>query len=355
MGSFDYASDIAPIKGNYFSDLSASPMSDREKSYLSQKYVTEISPILKAQNENLASMNKAASEQLSFQRALTDFQSETLKLQQERDAADKIGGITAMLDEKFNSGTKPTDLLIDLTKIQAQNPMMFRTAIGSATLDAYKARASALAADEREAKSMNYNLVQQLTPYDPKMANDLAAGNVSPETARLKLVELATKKSLGEAESEAKSKRSEQALKIQSDFIKDIRTQFDAPDYLGEAQKEAAEREYGRTPLGKTEGGKAQTAPPAQPLPDSGKLFKPTQRSAYVRNLARLTGKDQAQIDKEFANDLDLYKALGNKLDDEETTIYRYASGLTYGSPVPNISNVPLSEVDKIQKASGLK
>ena len=350
MASFDYASDIAPIKGNYFSDLSASPMSDREKSYLSQKYMTEISPVLKAQNENLASMNRAASEQLSFQRALTEFQSETLKLQQERDAADKIGGLTTMLEEKFNSGAKPTDLLIDLTKIQAQDPMMFKTSIGSATLDAYKARASALAADEREAKSMNYNLVQQLTPYDPQMANDLASGKVTPEAARFKLVDLATKKSQREADAETKSKRSETALKIQSDFIKDIRAQYNAPEYVG-----TAEQEYATTKLGGEVGGKAPTAPPAQPLPNSGKLFKPTQRSTYVRNLAMLTGKDQKEVEKNFANDLDLYKALGNKLDEEDTAIYRYSSGQTYGSPVPNISNVELSEVDRIQKLSGLK
>jgi len=341
MATFDYASDIAPMKSSYFSDLSSSRLSDREKSYLSQKYVAEVSPFLKAQNDTLSALSKSATEQLSFQRAMTDYQSESLKLQQERDAANKMGEFTSMLDEKFDSGTKPTDLLIDITKLQAKNPLLFKTAIGAATLDAYKARASALASDEREAKSMNYNLVQQLTPYDPQMANDLASGIVSPDAARLKLVDYANKKAAEENKSKAEAERTEVGLKIQSDFIKDMRSQYNSPEYIG-----PAEQNWQNTTLGSET--KNQTNVPQPPLPEGGKLYKPSQRSSYVRNLAMLTGKDQKEIESQYQNDLDLYKALGSKLDEQETVIYRRSAGVPYGTPVPYQTSTPLPEQDKI-------
>lgn len=341
MALFDYASDIAPMKGNYFSDIASSQMSDREKSYLAQKYTTDVMPLLKAQNENLASMNKAALEQLSFQRAMTDYQSEALKLQQERDAANKIGEFTSMLDAKFDSGAKPTDILIDMTKLQAKDPLLFKTSIGAATYDAYKNRAAAMASDEREAKSMNYNLVQQLTPYDPQMANDLASGIVSPDAARLKLVDYANKKASEENKSKADIERASDALKIKSDFIKDMRAQHNSPAFIG-----AAQQDYVNSTLGGEVKNTSNVPPP--PLPEGGKLFKPTQRNTYVRNLSMLTGKDQKEIENKYQNDLDLYKALGDKLDEESTVLYRRASGEFYGTPVPYQTSTPLPEQDKI-------
>jgi hypothetical protein len=347
MATFDYASDIAPMKSSYFSDLSSSRLSDREKSYLSQKYVAEVSPFLKAQNDTLSALSKSATEQLSFQRAMTDYQSESLKLQQERDAANKMGEFTSMLDEKFDSGAKPTDLLIDITKLQAKNPLLFKTAIGAATLDAYKARASALASDEREAKSMNYNLVQQLTPYDPQMANDLASGIVSPDAARLKLVDYANKKAAEESKSKAEAERAEVGLNIQLDFIKDMRSQYNAPDYIGQAQADIGNSQLA-SEVAKKSGRPIPNTAPIAPLPQSGALFKPTQRNVYVRNLAMLTGKDQKEIESQYQNDLDLYKALGSKLDEQETVIYRRSAGVPYGTPVPYQTSTPLPEQDKI-------
>jgi hypothetical protein len=341
MATFDYASDIAPMKSSYFSDLSSSRLSDREKSYLSQKYVAEVSPFLKAQNDTLSALSKSATEQLSFQRAMTDYQSETLKLQQERDAANKIGALTNAMESLFSPDAKPTDITIGLAKLQSQDPLVFRTSIGAATLDAYRNRAAAMAADEREAKSMNYNLVQQLTPYDPQMANDLASGIVSPDAARLKLVDYANKKAAEEKNSKAEAERAGDALKIKSDFIKDMRAQHNSPAFIG-----AAQQDYATSILGGEVKNTSNVPPP--PLPEGGKLFKPTQRNTYVRNLSMLTGKDQKEIENKYQNDLDLYKALGDKLDEESTVLYRRASGEFYGTPVPYQTSTPLPEQDKI-------
>jgi hypothetical protein len=195
---------------------------------------------------------------------------------------------------------------------------------------------------------MNYNLVQQLTPYDPQMANDLASGNVSPDVARIKLVEFANKKAAEETRTKADIERAGDALKIQSEFIKDMRTQHNSPAFIGSAQQD-----YTTSALGGEIENTSNAPPP--PLPEGGKLFKPTQRNTYVRNLSMLTGKDQKEIESQYQNDLDLYKALGDKLDEESTVIYRRSAGVPYGTPVPYQNSLPLPEQDKVRNGFNLK
>jgi hypothetical protein len=74
MADFSYNSDISPLKGSYFSDVSRSTnLSDREKSFLTEKYGAAINASLDSQIKSISGVIKYQQEQrqadLEFKRA----------------------------------------------------------------------------------------------------------------------------------------------------------------------------------------------------------------------------------------------------------------------------------------------
>jgi hypothetical protein len=108
MADFSYNSDISPLKGSYFSDVSRSTnLSDREKSFLTEKYGTAINASLDSQIKSISGVIKFQQEQrqadLEFKRAQLALDETRRKIQNEMEMEQVLPKIEPLLTGLMNN------------------------------------------------------------------------------------------------------------------------------------------------------------------------------------------------------------------------------------------------------------
>ena len=179
-----------------------------------------------------------------------------------------------------------------------------------------------------------------LTQYDPEAANKVASGDLTIAQGRSIFGEISKR----ESERGAREKTSGAALGFRMDTFKKRRERYDSPQLQGASQDLATLLSTGGADV------KIEDIRRFAPSVNTKKMFKPTTREKYLRDLANLTGVAVEDARKQYGeDDLELYRTLGKQLDDEETVLYRSVSGERFGSPTSEPSK-DLGTKDKIGK-----
>lgn len=281
---------------------------------------------------------------LDYNRMLNDFESNKLELERERTFSLIAPEINKRIDDVFK--TKPTGLeqAQEITKIRSENPNFFESKSGNAIYSAASARAAANTNADNERRRQDEagrgEVVRLLTQYDPEAANKVAAGELTIAQGRSIFGELSKR----ESERGAREKMSGAALDFRMDTFKKRRERYDSPQLQGASQDLATLLSTGGADV------KIEDIQSTDPSVNAKKMFKPTTREKYLRDLANLTGVAVEDARKQYGeDDLELYRALGKQLDDEETVLYRSVSGERFGGPTSEPSK-DLGTKDKIGK-----
>lgn len=183
MGDFDYSKDIAPLRGNFFSDPS---MNDRERTQLRKRFSQEIVPLMEVHDRQDAAERDKRRDDLSYQKGMFELRQVRKNTREERDALTKIPEITAALDSAFNDPTATT-----ITKAKAiadastrYAPYITRNPALSQAISGYSGRLAVEDADKakRDATRTTKKTTSKQRAFD--RANRLAAAFVDPATIR---------------------------------------------------------------------------------------------------------------------------------------------------------------------------
>jgi hypothetical protein len=91
MAEFSYDSSIAPMKGNFFSDVAASRgLTTGAASYLASKYTTEVDPYVQSQIKTQEDMLKSQYQQIAFKRQQLDLMSAADEAKAQREALETL-------------------------------------------------------------------------------------------------------------------------------------------------------------------------------------------------------------------------------------------------------------------------
>ena len=281
---------------------------------------------------------------LDYNRMINDFESNKLELERERNFSLIAPDINKRIDDVFK--TKPSGLeqAQEITKIRSENPSFFESKSGNAIYGAASARAAANASVDNERRRQDEagrgEVVRLLTQYDPEAANKVASGDLTIAQGRSIFGEISKR----ESERGARERTSGAALDFRMDTFKKRRERYDSPQLQGASQDLATLLSTGGADV------KIEDIQSTDPSVNTKKMFKPTTREKYLRDLANLTGVAVEDARKQYGeDDLELYRTLGKQLDDEETVLYRSVSGERFGSPTSEPSK-DLGTKDKIGK-----
>lgn len=159
MGEFDYSRDIAPLRGNFFSNPR---LTDREREGLRGRFVTEIAPLMEVHDKLNDAARDKQRDDLSYQRGIFELRQAKRSAREERDALTKIPEITAALDAAWGD---PKATTITRAKALADTSAKFAPHIAknpalAQVLSAYSGRLQmedvedARIRDKREAKKL---------------------------------------------------------------------------------------------------------------------------------------------------------------------------------------------------------
>jgi hypothetical protein len=336
MPDFSYESDIAPMRGSYFSDAN---LNDRERKQLQSGYMQKVAPYQEIANKSLERMLDLQSQEISFQRANTTFEQEKLKLQQDRDAAEKYPDIAAQLGAAME-GKDPNDQRILVADIAMKNPSFFQSQNGSALLTAVNSRisAGATAAAQGQAKTNQvWNMAAQMGA--PDIASGLTDGSLSSDTALAELTKRKEAKEILEYEKQGALEQSEQIREMQIDYIKD------ADKLYGNVKIVGSDGTIGNYDNSKANGGSGSI----QALPKDT-VFVETYRNQVINKLAALSGSTaeevRERIRKEELSDADVHDLLGVRIEDNKTQLYR---------DVTRKRNRPIPRTTSIERAAPIE
>lgn len=111
MADFSYESDIAPMRGGYFSGSNMSNLSTREQDYLRSRYGEKSSALLESQIKTANEMVKLRGQEISFQQQQMELQRASDAARMEREALTAIPDVTKKLtsvleDPSLDDATK---------------------------------------------------------------------------------------------------------------------------------------------------------------------------------------------------------------------------------------------------------
>jgi len=319
MAEFSYEADIAPMRGSYFTNPN---LSDAERKQLQAGYMEKIAPYQEITNKTLGRILDAQNQELSFRRANIAFEDEKLKLQQERDFAQKYPDMANQLGAAME-GKDPNDQRIILSDLAVKNPAFFASKNGSALLSAYDAKIAAgvaAGAEDRAKKNQVWSMATQLGM--PDIADEVSAGALSADAANYKIS--ARKKELDALENQQKlsKEQSELAYKVRTDYIDKSESLFSNIKYA-----DGSSDSFDPT---KVDINKIGSAPTTKP-----KSFSEPYRNAIINRVINLSNLEPAQAEElKKLPDNELHNLLGVRIDDNRTQLYRDITG-DRSKPVP--------------------
>lgn len=98
MAEFDYSKDIAPLKGNFFSNPR---LTDRERESMRGRFTTEIAPLLDVHDRMNAASREKQREDLSYQRGLMELKQARKEQRDQRASTQIFPEAVAALDAAF--------------------------------------------------------------------------------------------------------------------------------------------------------------------------------------------------------------------------------------------------------------
>ena len=308
MAEFSYESDIAPMRGSYFSNAN---LNDRERRQLQSDYTQKIAPYQDITNKALDRMFDIQNQEISFRRANAAFEEEKLKLREAREASIKYPEISKQFEDAM-LGKKSTDQRLLVADIEMQNPSFFATPNGNALLSAVKSKiaatATAEAVDQAKANQL-WNMAAQLGM--PDIAEKVSSGTLTSDDA---LNQIATrKKELDtlEKQREVNAKIADQAYKIQTDYIDRSESLYNTVRYA-----DGSVQSYSGTPAEGGEGSYQSSTGPKQ--------FAPTYKKAVIDRIVNLSRLSPDEIDKlNKLDDLQLHSLLGDRIQQNREELYR--------------------------------
>jgi len=328
MAEFSYETDIAPMRGSYFSDSS---LKDRERKQLQADYMQRIAPFQEISNKTLERMLDVQNQELSFQRANLAFEDEKLKLREARDAATLYPAISKQLEDAME-GKDPNDQRLLVSDIMMSNPTFFETKNGSALLSAVNSKISAGAtANAVEQAKINqvWNMAAQLGM--PDVADQVTSGSL---TANAGLSEISKRKKDADtlqAQQEAANAKLELAYKLRTDYIDRSESLFNTIKY-GDGSSDSFEN----TLLGSNEN--------ASPTATKPKSFAAPYRNALINRVINLSNLDPAQVEEvKKLPDNELHNLLGVRIDDSRTQLYREITG-DRSKPIPTKTDLTIDD-----------
>ena len=322
MAEFSYETDIAPMRGSYFSD---SNLNDRERKQLQAGYMQQIAPYQEASNKVLERMLDVQNQEISFQRANLAFEDEKLKLQEARDAARLYPAISKQLEDAME-GKDPNDQRLLVSDIMMSNPTFFETKNGSALLTAVNSKISAGAtakAVEQAKVNQVWNMAAQLGMSD--IADQVSAGSLTAEAGLSELSKRREEAAALQAQQEIDSARAAQAYKLRTDYIERSERLFNTIKYA-----DGSSDSYENTVVN---GNKNNSGTAAKP-----KAFAQPYRNAIINKVIDLSNLEPAQVeDVKKLSDDELHNLLGTRIDDNWTQLYRdvYKDTGNQSSPIP--------------------
>jgi hypothetical protein len=105
MAEFSYESDIAPMRGSYFTDPS---ISSAERRQLTSRYASTIAPLQEASNKTLERALDIQNQEISFQRQKLDLEKSKEEAKFLLEANSRLGSLTASLGSILNDKSKDT-------------------------------------------------------------------------------------------------------------------------------------------------------------------------------------------------------------------------------------------------------
>jgi|694.fasta_scaffold146555_2 hypothetical protein len=341
MAEFSYESDIAPMRGTYFSNEN---LNDRERKQLQTDYLQKIAPYQDITNKTLDRMFDVQNQEISFRRANLAFEDEKLKLQEARDAATKYPEITKQLEDAM-LGKKSVDQRLLVADIEMKNPSFFATPNGNALLSAVKSKISASATTEavEQAKSNQlWNMAAQLGM--PDIAEQVASGGINPDAALSEITKRKKEEDMLEKQQKINTQLNEDILKFQAGYIADDKKLYRNVKLVGGKEVNYSDSEAA--------GGSGS----AQVLPENTK-FTETYRANLIDGVSRYTDKTVEELNKEYGDgtrDKELYDLFGKRVRDNETQLFRSIGRLGYGA-APAATKIDLTEDDRIKGSLNIK
>jgi hypothetical protein len=149
MGDFDYSRDIAPLRGNFFSNPR---LTDRERTELRSQFSNEIAPLMEVNDRIAEAAREKRRDELAYQKGLFDLRNARASKREERIALEKNPEVVAFLSAAFdapgsNTVTRARAVAEASSKYAqhiAKNPAL------GVTIDAYSKRLTIESGVEKE-------------------------------------------------------------------------------------------------------------------------------------------------------------------------------------------------------------
>ena len=328
MAEFSYEADIAPMRGSYFTNPN---LSDAERKQLQTGYMEKVAPYQEITNKTLGRILDAQNQELSFRRANTAFEEEKLKLQQERDFAQKYPDMAKQLGDALE-GKDPNDQRIVVADLAVKNPAFFASKNGSALLSAVDAKISATVAsqaDNRAKVNQVWSMSAQLGL--PEIGEKVAAGEITPDEGAKQIAARRREIEALENQQKLSKEQAELAYKIRTDYIDRSESLFNTIKYA-----DGSSDSFDPTKVDINKGGSTPTAKP--------KSFAEPYKNALINRIVNLSNLDPAQAeDLKRLPDNELHNLLGTRIDDNRTQLYREITG-DWSKPVPTKTDLTKSD-----------
>lgn len=167
MADFSYDSSIAPMKGNFFSDVAASRgLTSRSAGMLTKKYLSEVSPILESQLKTQEDMLKTQYQQLAFKRQQLDLTTAADEARAQRESLETlpvdIQNLTAIVNDPNKTNFEK---LGSIGQYKIDNSGRFTSNKGLVNLvNSAEETLKLKDANEKQKESLGYSLATQGMP-----------------------------------------------------------------------------------------------------------------------------------------------------------------------------------------------
>lgn len=167
MADFSYDSSIAPMKGNFFSDVAASRgLTSRSAGMLTKKYLSEVSPILESQLKTQEDMLKTQYQQLAFKRQQLDLTTAADEARAQRESLETLPADIQNLTAIVNDPNKTNfEKLGSIGQYKIDNSGRFTSNKGLVNLvNSAEETLKLKDANEKQKESLGYSLATQGMP-----------------------------------------------------------------------------------------------------------------------------------------------------------------------------------------------
>ena len=308
MAEFSYEADIAPMRGSYFTNPN---LSDAERKQLQAGYMEKVAPYQEITNKTLGRILDAQNQELSFRRANIAFEEEKLKLQQERDFAQKYPDMAKQLGDALE-GKDPNDQRIVVADLAVKNPAFFASKNGSALLSAVDAKISATVAsqaDNRAKANQVWSMAAQLGA--PEIGKKVTAGEITPDEGAKQLAAYRQEIEALENKQKLSKEMADRAYKARAEYVDKTESLFNTIKYA-----DGSSDSFDPNQIDINKGGAVPTAKP--------KPFAQPYRNALISRVITLSDLDpeqEAAVRK--LPDNELHNLLGRRVEDNKKQLYR--------------------------------